>query len=151
MSAKTLFLLSIWRVGLEFIDAIDSIRQLSLGIHWRFRGLQLLCFRWRFMDQLWHRVFDNSMCQPWLYFCYRFDVSVVNSLTLSITYVDYHSEFIDDFMVYSDSVLAADLWISHDIVFLTILCINHDSTFAIDSIRRSRIHCRCRFHTTIVT
>ena len=38
-SAMTLVLLSIWCVGREFIDAADSIRQLSLSIHWWFQGL----------------------------------------------------------------------------------------------------------------
>jgi hypothetical protein len=70
-STMTLFLLSIWCLGPEFIDAIDYIHRLSLSINWRFQGLQLLCFRWRFMDQPWHSVFDNFMHHPWLYFCYR--------------------------------------------------------------------------------
>jgi len=95
------------------------------------------------MNQLWHSVFDNSMCQSWLYFFYWFDVSIVNSLTLSITYVCYYSVFIDNFKVYSDSVFAADLWINRDIVFLTIPCINHDSIFVIDLMRPSWIHWHC--------
>jgi hypothetical protein len=49
------------------------------------------------------------MHQPWLYFCYRFHASVLNSLTLSIPYVGCHSVFVDDFMVYNDSVFAEDL------------------------------------------
>jgi hypothetical protein len=46
-------------------------------IHWRcrFQGLQRFCFRWRFMDQPWHSIFDNSIRQPWLYFGYRFHMS----------------------------------------------------------------------------
>ena len=102
------FLLSIWCVGHEFIDAVNSIRQFSLNIHWWF-WQQWLCFRWRLRDKPWHIVFDNSMHQPWLYFCYRFHASVLNSLTLSIPYVGCHSVFVDDFMVYSDSVFAEDL------------------------------------------
>jgi hypothetical protein len=43
------------------------------------------------------------------YFYYRFDASFVNSVTLSIPHGSCHSVFIDDFKVYSDSVLAADL------------------------------------------
>jgi hypothetical protein len=49
------------------------------------------------MDQLWRSVFENSMRRPWLYFCYRFNASVVNSLTLSIPCDSCHSVFIDDF------------------------------------------------------
>jgi len=147
----TLFLLSIWCVAREFIDAIDSIHHLSLSNHWRFQGLQWLYFHWRFMDQPWHNVFDYSMCQPWLYFCYRFDVSVVNSLMLSIPYVGRHSIFSDDFKVYRDSVFYDDLWISTDIPFLTSPCVSHDSIFAIDLICPPWIHWRCRFHTSPVT
>jgi hypothetical protein len=83
-------------------------------------------FRWRFMDHPSHNVFDNSMRQPWVYFCYRFDVSIVNSLKLSITCVGCYSPFIDDYEVYSDSVFAVDLWISKDIAFLTIPCVGYD-------------------------
>jgi hypothetical protein len=93
----------------NYILGID-VRRRS-GIHWRcqFRtlvvtqckvsisSLQRLSFRWRFMDQQWHSIFDTSMRQPWLYFCYRFDVSVGNSLTLSLLYASCHSVFIDDF------------------------------------------------------
>jgi hypothetical protein len=50
------------------------------------------------------------MCQPWLYFCYRFDVSVVNSLTLWIRYVSCHSVFMDDFLVYNDSWIHWHCW-----------------------------------------
>jgi hypothetical protein len=103
------------------------------------------------MDQLWHSVFDNSMCQPWLYFCYQFDASIMNSFTLLIPYVDCHSVFIEFFNVYRDSVFADDLWISRDIVFLTIPSVSHDSIFAIDLMRRSWIHWCCRFHTSAVT
>jgi hypothetical protein len=104
----TLFLLSIWCVSPKFINVIDSTRQLSLSFQGWFLGLQWLSFCWRFMDQQWHSVFDNSLRQPWLYFCYRFDASIVNSLTLWIPLVSCHSIFIDDFKVYSDAVFAAD-------------------------------------------
>jgi hypothetical protein len=75
----------------------------------------------------------------------------VNSVTLSIPYVGCHSIFIDDFKFYRDFVFADDLWISNDIAFLKIPCVNHDSSFAIDLMRRSSIHLRCRFHTSAVT
>jgi hypothetical protein len=135
-SAMTLFLLSTWCLRHEFIDAVNSMLYLSLIFHWRFQGLQLLCFGRRFMDQPWHSVFDNYMRQPWLYFFYRFDVSVVNSLTLSIPCGRCHSVFIDDFKVYCYSVLAGDLWSNREIVFFTILCGDHDSIFSIDFMRR---------------
>ena len=151
MSAITLILLSIWSVGREFSDAVDSTRQLSLSFQWRLQGVQWLCFRWWFMDQEWHSVSDNSMRRPWLYFCYRFYVLVVNSLTLSITYVSCHSLYIDDYKVCSDSVFANDLWIISDITFLTILCVSLYYTFAIDLMRRLWIHWRCRLHISVVT
>jgi hypothetical protein len=137
----TLLLLSIWWVGREFIDVVDSICQLSLSFQRRFQGLQnsISCG------------FDNFMRQPWLYFCNRFDASVMSSLTLSIPYGSCHSELIDDFNVHSDYVFANDLWISRDIAFLTITCVNHDSIFAIYLMCRSWIHWCCWFHTSPVT
>jgi len=147
----TLFLLSIWCIDREFIDAVYSIRQLSLIIHWRFQGLLLLCFRRRFLDQPWHNVFYNSRCPPWLYFCYRFDALVVSWVMVPIPYVGCHSVFIDDFKVYSDSIFAEDLWISRDITFLTIPCTSHCYIFAIDLMCWSWIHWLCWLHMSIVT
>jgi hypothetical protein len=146
----TLFLLSIWCVGREFIDVVDYIVRLSFSIHWRVQGLQLLCFHLWFMDQHWHIFFYNSMRHPWLYFCYRFDASVMNSVTVSIPYVSCHSVFIDDFNFNRDSIFYDDLWISSDIAFLTIPCISHNSIFAIDLMRPSSIHLRYRFHTSAI-
>ena len=108
-------------------------------------------FSGRFLHQQWHSIFENSMRHPWLYFCYRFDAAVVNSLTLAMPDVGCHSVFIDNFKVYSDSVFADDLWISSDIVFLIIPCVILDSIFAIDLMRLSWIHWCCRLHTTVVT
>ena len=150
-SAMNLILLPIWWIDHQFIYAVDSIRPLSLRFQWRFQCLQRLSFRWWFGYQQWHSVFDNSMRQPWLYFWYRFDASSVNSLTMSITYVGCYSVFIDDFKVYSCSVFAGNLWISHYIAFLTIPCVNHDSIFAIDLMHRSWIHWHCRLYTSAVT
>jgi len=147
----TLSLLSISCVGCEFIDAVDSMLYLSLSIHWRFQGLRLLCFGRRFMDQPWHSIFDNSKRRSWLYFFYRFDASLVSSLTLSIPCGSCHSIFIDDFKAYCYSVLAADLWISRDIAFLTIPSVGHDSIFSIDLMHRSWVHWRCRFHSVALT
>ena len=143
----TLFLLSIWCVVRELSVSVDSLRRVSLIMHWCFQGLQLLYFRRRFIDQLWHSSFDNSIRLPWLYFCYRFDASFMNSLTMSIPYIDCHSVFIDDIKVYSDVVFADDLWISRDIAFLTIPCVMDDSIFAIELMHRSWIQWLCRFHT----
>jgi len=126
---------------------MSVVTQYSLTIS----SSQGLYFRWRFMDQQWHSVFDNSMPQPWLTFCCRIDASVMNSLKLSITYVWCHSVFIDDFKFNRDSVFADDLWISSAITFLTIPCIKHDSIFAIYLMRRSWIHWHCWFHTSTVS
>jgi hypothetical protein len=147
----TLFLLLIWCVGCEFIDAVNYIHRLSLSIHRWFQGLQWLCFRHRFVDQPRHSVFNNSMLQLWLYFWSVFDASVVNSVTLSIPYVNFLSVLIDDFKVYSYSVFAGDLWISRDVAFLTIQSVSHDSIFSIDLMGRLWIHWRCRFHMSAVT
>jgi len=148
-SAMTLFLLSVWCVGREFIYTMDSTRQLSLSFEWWFLVLQRLSFRWRFMDQQWHSVFDNSMRQPWLYFWYRFDASIMNSFLLSIPHVSCHSVFSDDLKFYSDYVFTDDLWISRDITFSTIPCVNHDSIFAIEFVHQSWIHLLYRFHTQL--
>jgi hypothetical protein len=63
-----LFLLSIWCLNPEFIYSIDFIRHLSLSIQWWYQGLQRLYFCLWYMVQHRHRVFDNSVRQPWLYF-----------------------------------------------------------------------------------
>jgi hypothetical protein len=91
------------------------------------------------------------MLQLWLYFWSVFDASVVNSVTLSIPYVNFLSVLIDDFKVYSYSVFAGDLWISRDVAFLTIQSVSHDSIFSIDLMGRLWIHWRCRFHMSAVT
>jgi hypothetical protein len=150
-SAMTLFLLSVWCVGREFIYTMDSTRQLSLSFEWWFLVLQRLSFRWQIMDQQWHSVFDNSIRQPLLYFHNRFNGSVVNSLTLSIPYGSCHSVFSDDLKFYSDYVFPDDLWINRDIAFFSFPCVKHSSSFAIDLMRWSWIHWRCPFHTSPVT
>jgi hypothetical protein len=61
----------------------------------------------------------------------------VNSFTLSIPYISCHLVFRDDFLVYTDSVFADDLWMRNDIAFLTITCVNHYSSFGIDLMRQS--------------
>jgi len=147
----TLFLLSTWCVGREFIDAVDSMLYLSLSIHWRFQCIRLLCFGRRFMYQPWHSIFDNSMHRPWLYFFYRFDALIVNSLTLSIPCGSCHSVFFDDFKVYCYSPMASDIWINRDRGFFTIPCVDHDYIFAFHLMCRSWIHWRCRFHAVPVT
>jgi hypothetical protein len=134
----------------EFIYAVNSICQLSLIFQWWFLGLQRLYFRWRFMDQEWHNVFDNSMHEPWLYFCYRLDVLVMNSLTLLIPYVNCNSVFSDDFKVYSDSVFVDDFWSVVTQFSLAIPCVNEDSVFCTDFIRPPWISFCCRFHASSI-
>ena len=128
-----------------------GIRQLSLSIHWWFQGLQGIYFRWRFMDQQWHSVFYNSMRQPWIYFCYRFDALVVNSLTMSVPCDNCHSVFIDDFKVYKDSIFADDFWSVVTLFSLAIVCVYHDSVFSIDFMCPLWISFCCRFHASSVT
>ena len=146
-----LFLIWILYLYRECNDAVEYIRQLSLSIKWQYDCLERLSSRWRIMDLHWHSIFDNSMHQRWLHFCYQFDTSVVKSLTLSIPYVSCHSVFIDDSKVYTVFVFTDNLWISSDIAFFTIPCVSHDSIFAMDFMRRSWIQWCCRFHTAVVT
>jgi hypothetical protein len=86
-STMTLFSLMISSVNRELVFAVDSIRHPWLNFQRWFLVLQWLSFRWRFMDQHWYSVFDDSMRQRWIYFCYRFFASLLNSLTLSTPYV----------------------------------------------------------------
>ena len=91
------------------------------------------------------------MDKLWLYFYYWFDVSVVNSFTLSIPHVNCHLVLNDDFLSYSDSVFVDDLWISNDITFLTIQCVSNYSDFTIDLKRRSWIQWCYGFHSSAFT
>ena len=99
-------------VGHDSIFAIDLMCRSWNHLHYCFHTSAItqfsvtssmstgLSFRLRFIDLPWHSDFDNSMRQPWLYFCYRFDVSVMKSFTLLFSYVSYHSVFSDEFNVY---------------------------------------------------
>jgi hypothetical protein len=86
------------------------------------------------------------MRQTWIYFCYRFLVSVVNSLTLSTPYVSCLSYYSGDFRVYSDFVLGDDFWSVVTQFSLTIPCVNDDPVFSFDFVRQPWINMRCRFH-----
>ena len=147
----TLFLLSNSCVGREFSYVVDCIHQLSLSIHWWFQGLQWLCFRWRFRDKPWHIIFYNSMCQPWLYFCFGFYASVMNSMTLLIPYASCRSVFFDDFKVYSDSVFTNDFGSVVTQFSLTIPCVNDDLVSSIDFMRPPWISLSWWFHASFVT
>jgi len=115
-----------------------------------FLVLQWLSFRCRFLDQHWHSVFDDSMCQTWIYFCYRFHASVVNSLTVSTSYGSCHSYFSGDFRVYSDFVLGDDFSSVGTQFSLAIPCVNDDSLFSFDFVRQPWISMCCRFHPSAV-
>jgi len=116
-----------------------------------FLVLQWLSFRCRFLDQHWHSVFDDSMRQTWIYFCYRFHASVVNSLTVSTPYGSCHSYFSGDFRVYSDFVLGDDFSSVVTQFSLAIPCVNDDSLFSFDFVRQPWISMRCRFQPSAVT
>jgi hypothetical protein len=116
-----------------------------------FLVLQWLSFRCRFLDQHWHSVFHDSMRQTWIYFCYRFHASVVNSLTVSTPYGNCHSYFSGDFRVYSDFVLADDFSSVVTQFSLAIPCVNDDSLFSFDFVRQPWISMRCRFQPSAVT
>jgi len=162
-SVVTQFSLMIPCVNDDSVFSIDFICQLRIRIPCRFYPspwlnfqrwflvLQWLSFRWRFMDQHWHSVFDDSMCQTWIYFCYRFYASLVKSLTLSTPYVSCQSYFSGDFKVYGDYVFDDDLWSVVMHFSLMIPCVNDDSVFSIDFIRQPWISIRCRFHPSPLT
>jgi len=149
-SNMNLFLLSLSRVSCEFFDAIDSIRQLSLILLWRFQGPQWLCFRWRFLVSSDVVISDDSMRQRWLFFLL---ISFVNHELACV--VDSVRQpwlsFKHDFSFYSDSVFTDYFWISTGVVCLTIPCVNQESIFAIGFTRRSWILWRCRHHTSAAT
>jgi len=65
-STTTLFSLLISLVNRELVFAVDSTLQPWLNFQRWFLVLQWLSFRWRFMDQHWHSVFDDSMPQTWI-------------------------------------------------------------------------------------
>jgi hypothetical protein len=103
------------------------------------------------MDQHWHSVFDDSKRQTWIYFCYRFYASLVKSLTLSTPYVSCQSYFSGDFKVYGDYVFDDDLWSVVMHFSLMIPCVNDDSVFSIDFIRKPWISIRCPFYPSALT
>jgi len=142
----TLFSLLISTVNRELVFVVDSICHPSLNFQRWFLVLQWLSFRWWFMYKYWHCVFDDSIRQTWISFCYRFYGSLVNSWTLSTPYVRCHSYFSCDFKVYSDSVFADDFWSVVMQFEITIPYVNDDSVFSIDFIRQLWISMCCRFH-----
>jgi hypothetical protein len=162
-SVVTQFLLTIPCINDDSVFSIDFIRQSWISMCCRFRPssvtqfqrwfliLYWLSFRWWFLDQHWHSVFDDSMRQTWIYFCYRFHASVVNSLTLSTPYVTCHSYYSGDFRVHSDSVFADDFCSVGTQFSLTIPCVNDDSVFSIDFLCQSWISLSCRFRSSAVT
>jgi hypothetical protein len=129
-----LFLLSVICVAREFFNAVDSIRQLSLILDWRFQGHQSLCFCWRFLVGC-DTVFTNDfMRQMTLFsllisFVNRELVCAVNSIRQP--WLNFQRWFL---------VL---LWL---IVCLTNPCVKFKSIFAIGFMRRSWIRWRCRLH-----
>jgi len=147
----TLFSLMISFVNRELVFAVDSIRQPWLNFQRWFLVLQWFSFHWRFMDQHWHSVFDDSMPQTWIFFFYRFYASLVISLTLPTPYVSCHSYFSGDFKVYGDSVFTDDFWSVVMQFSLTIPCVNHDSVYCHDFNRQPWISIRCRFHPSPLT
>jgi hypothetical protein len=98
-----------------------------------------------------HSVSDDSMRQTWIYFCYWFYASLVNSLMLSTPYVRCHSYFSGDCKVNGDSVFPDDFWSVGTQFSLTIPCVNDDYVFSIDFIRQPWISIRCRFHPSALT
>jgi hypothetical protein len=159
----TLFLLSISCMGSELFDAAlpyGNCHSIFINDFKVYRDSDFADDLWirsdkAFLTILFVRHNSNfaieSMRRPWLFFCYRFHAGAVNYLTLLIPYVRYDSEFSDNFKVYSDSVFVDDLWITSDIAFLTIPCVNNDYVFSIDFMRQLWICFRCLFHASSLT
>jgi len=157
-SVATQFSLTIPCVNDDSVFSNDFIRQPWISIRSRFYPspwlnfqrlflvLQWLSFCWRFMDQHWHCVFDDSMPQTRIYFCYRFYASLVNSLTQSTPSVSWHSYFSGNIKVYVDSVFADDFWSVGTQFSLTIPCVNDDTIFSNDFLHQPWISIRCRFY-----
>jgi hypothetical protein len=145
-STMTLFSLMNSFVNRELVFVVHSICQPWLNFQRLFLVLQWLSFCWRFMDQHWHSVFDDSMSQTWIFFFYRFYASLVNSLTLSTPYVRGHSYFSGDFKVTSHFFFADYFWSVGTQFALTIPCVNDDSVFSNDFIRQPWISIRCPFY-----
>jgi len=147
----TLFSLLISFVNRELVFAMDSIHHPWLNFQRWILVLQWLSFRWRFMHKHWHCVFDDSMRQTWIYFCYRFYVSLVNSLMLLTQYVSCHSYFSGHSKVTSHSVFADDFRSVATQFSIMIPCVDEDSVFSFDLIRQPWISMRCRFHPSALT
>ena len=147
----TLFSLMISLVNRELVFAVDSTRQPWLNFQRWFLVLQWLSFCWRFMDQHWHSVFDDSMRQNESIFAIGFMRRSWILLTLSTPYVSCHSYFRCDFKVYGDSVFADDFWPVGTQFSLTIPCVNDDSVFSNDFTRQPWISIRCQFYQSAVT
>jgi len=88
-SVGTQFSLTIPCVNDDYVFSIDFIRQPWISIRCRFHPSGLTQFSNMFSPKMiscstvTHSVFDVSMHQTWIYICYRFYASLVNSLMLS--------------------------------------------------------------------
>jgi len=146
----SLFLLSIWYVGREFIDAIDYIKRLSLNIHWWLKGLQWLYFRWHlwinsdlafltipFVAHYSILAFDLTR-RYWIHWCCLFNTAAVTEYSLMIS-----RSIVTMFLpaIYGSAMTT----------FLTIPFVSHESIFAIDLMRRLWIYWRYRLHKMAVT
>jgi len=76
------------------------------------------------------------MRQIWIYFCYRFYASLVNSLKLSTPHVSCHSYFSGDFKVNSHSLFADDFWSVVTQFSLLISFVNRELVCVVDSIHQ---------------
>jgi len=163
-SVVTQFSLTIPCVNDDTVFSNDFIRQPWISIRCRFHPSPLTQFSTMIShptvtqfskmisrSTVSHSVFDNSMPQTRIYFCYPFNASLVYPLTLSTPYVRFHSYFSGDFMVNSHSVFADDFWSVVMQFSLTIPCVNDDSVFSIDFIRQPWISIRCQFQPSTLT
>jgi len=151
-AVATQFSLTIPCVNDDSVFSIDFIRQPWISMRCRFHQSAVTQFSKMISRSIvTHSVFDDSMRQTWIYFCYWFYASLVNLLTLSTPYVSCHSYFSGDFKVYGDSVFADGFRSVATQFSLTIPCVKDDSVFLIDFIRQPWISMRCRFHQSAVT
>jgi hypothetical protein len=132
-----LFLLSVLCVAHKFVNAVDSISQLSLIFQWWFQGLQWLCFRWRFVVGSDADFTGDSRRQRWLCFSNDF---------IRQQWISIRSRF------YPSAVIQFSKMISHSTVTQFSLTIYGSALHSVfdDSMRQTWIYFSYWFYASLV-
>jgi hypothetical protein len=132
--AMTLFLLPIRCVSHEFIDRVESIRQLSLSFQSRFPVNNNTVFT------------NDSMHQQRLSFLCWFHASIVNLFLLSIPCVIHHPRTVHDSMRQTRLKFCYQIHASTMILFLlSISCVGSELFDVVASIRQLSLNFHWRF------